>query len=408
MNADAGPPPASPEPDSRLKAARRFIVIMGVVSLFGDFCYEGARSIGGPYLRLLGASAAAVGFIAGLGEFIGYGLRYLAGYVGDRTHRYWLLTIFGYSLNLIVIPGMAFAGRWEVAMGLFLMERFGKAVRSPARSTLVSYAAKEVGSGWSFGLEEALDQIGAIAGPLLVGLAMYLRRGSAPAEQYHLAYLFLAAPALVTILLVVSARFKYPDPRSFETDRPYAGNHLGRAYWIYMAAIGLLGAGFADWAVIAFHINKTGMVSAGLIPVFYAGAMGVDGAAALYFGTRFDRHGLPVLMAAAGISALFAPLIFLIHSPFVAALGLFCWGVGMGATESILKAVIAELVPPDKRSQAYGTFYAVYGLCWWMGSAVMGALYDRSLVALVVFSVTMQLAAIPVLFVVNRQLKKPA
>ncbi len=391
--------------DRKLKAARQFIVLMGVVSLFGDFCYEGARSIGGPYLALLGASAATVGFVAGLGEFIGYGLRYVAGLVGDRTRRYWPLTIFGYSLNLIVIPGMAFAGNWQAAMVLFLLERFGKAIRSPARSTLVSHAASQAGAGWSFGLEEALDQIGAVAGPLLVGFAMFLRQDAAPLEQYRLAYLLLALPALATIGLVVAARLRFPDPREFEPDVGHPGDGPGRVFWLYLAAIGLLGAGFADWAVLAFHLVKTDIVAEGLIPVFYAGAMGVDGAAALYFGRRYDRDGLPVLMIAAAVSAAFAPLVFLIHSPYVVALGLFCWGTGMGATESILKAVIVRLVPPDRRSRAYGVFYAVYGLCWWAGSAVMGSLYDRSILGLVVFSVCTQLAAIPLLMLVNRRMK---
>lgn len=392
----------------KLKTARQFIILMGVVSLFGDFCYEGARSIGGPYLALLGASAAGIAFIAGLGEFIGYGLRYAAGYLGERTQRYWALVIFGYSVNLVVIPAMAYAGSWEVAMGFFLMERFGKAVRSPARSTLVSHAASEVGPGWSFGLEEALDQLGAVLGPLLVGFAMHLRAGGEAIEQYRLAYLFLAMPALVTVLLVVTARLRFPDPRSMEKERAYDHDRLGGAYWLYMAAIGLLGAGFADWAVIAFHIHRTGMVETGLIPFIYAGVMAMDGLAAVWMGHLYDRKGLKVLMVAAGISAAFSPFVFLSHSPWAAAAGLVCWGIGMGATESIFRAVIVHLVPPDRRSRAYGTFYAVYGLCWWAGSTLMGLLYERSLVGLVIFSVATQVSAIPLLVLLNRRLKSAA
>ena len=151
-----------------LAAAWKFIILLGVVSLLSDICYEGARSISGPFLGTLQASAMVVGVVAGLGEFIGYALRLGSGYLADRTGKYWPITFVGYALNLFAVPLLALAGRWEIAALLLLLERLGKAVRTPARDAMLSHAATQVGRGWGFGFHEAMDQIGAVSGPLMV------------------------------------------------------------------------------------------------------------------------------------------------------------------------------------------------------------------------------------------------
>ncbi|MGH6852422.1 MAG: MFS transporter, partial [Methylocella sp.] len=142
-------------------SAIRFIVLLGVVSLFADMTYEGARSVTGPYLGVLGASAAIVGVVAGFGEFLGYALRLVSGYLSDRTGGYWLITIIGYGVNLLAVPLLALTGRWELAVLLIVGERAGKAIRTPARDAMLSHAGSQTGLGWSFGLHGALDQTGA-------------------------------------------------------------------------------------------------------------------------------------------------------------------------------------------------------------------------------------------------------
>ena len=285
-----GPRAARAETDL-VRRARAFVVTMGVVALFGDMTYEGARGLVGPYLGLLGASAVGVGVAAGAGELAGYALRLVSGWLADRTRAHWLLTIVGYSFNLVVVPGLALAGSWEVAVALVIGERVGKAIRSPARSTLVSYAARRAGEGASFGLEEALDQIGAVAGPLLTALAIAARPGSAPLGAYRLAFGVLAVPALATLVLVLAARRSFPAPEEFEPppEPPRAG--LGPSFRLLVAAAALVGLGFADWALIAFHAGRSGLVALQLLPVLYAGAMALDGVAALAFGRAFDRRG---------------------------------------------------------------------------------------------------------------------
>ena len=378
-------------------AAMTFVILLGLVSLFADMTYEGARSIAGPYLAVLGASATVVGVVAGFGELIGYMLRLVAGYLSDRTGRYWTFTLVGYVVNLLAVPFLALAGRWELAAALMIAERFGKAIRTPARDAMLSHATTEMGRGWDFGLHEAMDQIGALLGPLIVATVLFRREG------YATAFGVLLIPVLLALSVLVLACWRYPDPRDFEIGTPPLETQgFPRVFWLYLAAIGLIAAGYADFPLIAYHFQKTSLASEGWIPLFYAVAMGVDAVAALVCGRLFDRLGFAVLGAVALVSSLFAPLVFL-GTFGVAMLGMVLWGIGMGAQESIMRAAVAGIVPAARRGTAYGVFNSGYGLLWFAGSALMGVLYDVSLPALIAFSIVAQLIAVPVLFLVSRE-----
>ncbi|MEN6329708.1 MAG: MFS transporter [Methanobacteriaceae archaeon] len=379
-------------PDLLKKKALIFIVLLGIVSLLADMTYEGARSITGPYLAILGSSALVVGLVAGLGELLGYSLRLLSGYLTDRTRKYWTLTILGYVVNLLAVPLLALAGSWQLAAVLMIVERMGKALRTPPRDVMLSHATSSVGRGWGFGLHEALDQIGAITGPLLVALILYWK------GSYQASFAFLLLPAILALATLVISRFMYPHPHELEVGTPpLETKGFQKKYWIYMAAAALIAIGFADFPLIAFHFQKTGILSPSMIPIFYAVAMGVDALAALIFGRLFDRIGVLSVALATGISSLFAPLVFLGGLEW-ALLGMVLWGVGMGAQESVMRAAIAELSPLNRRGVAYGLFNTIFGVSWFLGSFLMGLLYDLNLLYLVFLSFVAQLMAIPFLF----------
>ncbi len=389
------------------RAAYSFLVLLGVVSLFSDLTYEGARSIIGPYLLLLGASAATVGFVSGLGEFIGYALRLATGFISDRTRRYWLMTIIGYAINLIAIPALALAPGlgWVYACGLLLAERFGKAIRNPAKTTLASFAAREVGPGKGFAIQEALDQIGAFLGPLMLFIVLSLKGQEEKLSAYALGFLLLAIPAAIALTLLLVARQKYPRPHEFEgAENPTAKQGLRSAYWLYLGGIAFLAAGFADFPLMAYHFARTRLLADNVVPVFYAVAMGVDAGSALFFGRMYDRKGMSAIIVASAISAFFAPFAFLGNTPASAVIGVVLWGIGMGAQESILKAAITTMVAKERRGTAFGIFNAGFGAFWFIGSWVMGILYDTSLAALVAFSLAAQLASLPFFFRAKRLL----
>ncbi|MEX0974033.1 MAG: MFS transporter [Bacillota bacterium] len=374
----------------------KLVVLFGIVSLLSDMTYEGARSVTGPFLATLGASGTVVGLVAGLGEFIGYGLRLVTGYISDRTGQYWLITGLGYSFNLLAVPLLAYAGSWQLAAALMIMERTGKAIRKPARDTMLSYATSQVGHGWGFAVHEAMDQIGAVAGPLLMAFALSTR------NSYRSAFQFLLIPALLTLGVLAVARVLYPKPRDLEVKTTVIESKgLSREFWVYILAVGMIAAGYADFPLIAFHLKQTAAIPDTWVPLLYAGAMGIDALAALFFGWLFDRIKIRSLMWAVAISAFFAPFAFSGRLN-LAIIGIALWGIGMGAQESILKAVIADMVMPERRGSAYGIFNAGYGLFWFAGSALMGILYDFSVPLLVGFSVAAQLVSVAALAAVSR------
>jgi MFS family permease len=375
---------------SSVTPAMKFVVLIGVVSFFADFTYEGSRSITGPYLGILGASGAIVGIVAGFGELLGYGLRLVSGRMSERTQKFWPITIFGYFIQLLSIPLLAFARNWQAAALLILTERVGKATRNPPRDAMLSHAAKEIGYGWAFGLHEALDQSGALFGPLAVA-AVVAYRG-----DYRLAFAVLLVPALVTLSLLVVARLLYPRPEDLEPQTPDVhAKGLPRVYWTYLAGAALVAAGFADFQLIAFHFQRAEAIDRLWIPITYSIAMAVSGIGSLVFGRMFDRVGIGVLIPLTLISALFAPLVFL-GGFWSVIVGSALWGLGMGVHESIVPAAVATMVPAQRRPSAYGLFTGSYGMAWFLGSAVMGILYDKSIAAVVIFCMLLQLAAIPV------------
>ena len=380
--------------------AFQFVLLIGIMSFFADFVYEGARSINGPYLAILGASATLVGFIAGLGELLGYGFRLVSGKLSEKTHQFWPITILGYLIQMSSVPLLAIAPSWQIAGVLIVAERMGRAIRNPPRDVMLSAAAKQFGLGWGFGLHEALDQLGALSGPLVLALVI-ARRGN-----YRMAFAVLAIPAIITIAILIAARISYPHPEEMEMHVPdvHAAG-LPRVFWIYLIGAALVAAGFADFSLMAFHFHKAATVPTTWIPVFYSVAMGVSGLGSLAFGKWFDRAGIWILIPLTLIAAAATPLVFL-GGFWMALGGIALWGLGMGVHESIIPAAVAAMVPQQRRPSAYGTFSAAYGISWFIGSVAIGKLYEVSLTGLIAFSVIAQLIAIPVFIVVTRKMRR--
>ena len=378
-----------------------FIILLGIVSLFGDITYEGARAVTGPYLYQLGASAGVVGLVAGLGEFAGYSLRLASGYIADRTRAYWLLTFVGYGL-ILAIPLLAFTGRWQPAVVLIILERVGKAIRNPARDTMLSYATKKVGRGWGFAVHEALDQVGAVIGPVAFAVVLLSR------DTYQEGFKYLFIPALLTLVVLAVTRKRFPSPVTLEIpERPSKQNiqtRLPRVFWLYTAFALVSAAGFANFQLISYHLaaQPQPIVPDFQIPIIYAIAMAVDAVAALIVGRTYDRVGLTSLLV---IPLLTLPIAFLAFSSSYGSVlaGMALWGVVLGVHETIMRAAVADLTPVERRGFAYGVFNTMYGAGWGLGGVVMGLLYSHSITYLIMFSAAMEVASIPLFFLVRRE-----
>jgi MFS family permease len=375
-----------------------FIILLGIVSLFGDITYEGARSVAGPYLYTLGANAGVVSLVAGIGEFVGYALRLASGYLVDRTKVYWLLTFIGYGL-LLSIPLLAFAGYWQLAAMLIILERMGKAIRSPARDTMLSYAAKGVGRGWGFAVHEALDQVGAVIGPVVFSLVILFH------GDYREGFTLLWIPASLTLAVLALARKKVPSPQKLETpeeaSRQDIKGKLPRVFWLYTIFTLFSVAGFANFQLISYHLKVQAIVPDAHIPLIYAIAMGVDALAALLVGKTYDKIGLIALLA---VPFLTLPIPFLAfsYSYSLVLIGIVLWGAVMGIQETIMRAAIADLTPIERRGFAYGIFHTVYGASLFLGAALMGLFYEHSINHLILFVVVMELISMPLFLLVRR------
>ncbi len=385
---------------SAARNALVFVVLIGVSSLFGDATYEGSRSIWGPFFGTFGATGTIIGIVAGCGELLSYVLRLFTGMLADRTRRYWTITIIGYAVNLLAVPALALVGNWPAAAALVITERIGKAIRTPARDAMLSFAARDAGgTGWAFGLHEALDQTGATLGPLLAALILYLHD-----DNYHIAFAWLLLPALGTLATLMIARWYFPAPQALETSpRPVVADRTTASHElkIFAVATALIAAGYSDFALISFHLAGTHVLPGAAVPILFALANLTAGLTALVLGRWFDRHGFPVLLWSTLVAALYTPLVFL-GGAWAAVFGMALWGIGFGAHDSLFRAAVADRVAPERRATVLGAFNAIYGIAWCLGSVLLGVLYDISLVYTVITALILQFAACPFLWSLRR------
>lgn len=391
-------------------SAWRFVTTFGVVSLLADVVYEGARSITGPLLASLGATAVVVGVVTGVGEAAALLLRVVSGPLTDRTGRFWAWAIAGYFLTVVTVPFLGVVGVLWAAAVLVIAERVGKAVRSPAKDTLLSHAAAVTGRGRGFAVHEAMDQLGAFAGPLAVAGMLVVFGG-----DYAPTLALLALPGVGVLLLLVWLRARVPEPAHYEAAAGVSTatpplkpgvpqgflRSLPRAFWVYSGFSACTMVGFTTFGVLSFHQVESGLVAVAAVPLIYAAAMAADALAALATGWAYDRRGARVLGALPVLSALVPLLAFGQHVGLIVA-GALVWGAAVGIQESTLRAVVADLVDPPRRATAYGVFAAVIGGAAAAGGALTGLLYSRSVTVLVVVVIAIQFAAIALLPLVRR------
>ncbi len=376
----------------------KIIFLLGLVSLFADITYESARSISGPFLASLGAGAFLVSLTGGLGEFVGYGLRILAGYISDRLKNYWLLTILGYFLGLFSLPLLAFIQKQEFAVALILIERLGKAIRSPARDTILSFASKNVGYGKGFAIHEALDQIGAVIGPFIISFIL---------EEFGYKYSFISLffPAIISFSFLIFAEkiykreYKFSDLHGKEKDktrdkekekeetneRKNKGEQWQVVFFFVFSALTIFSA--LNFQLISYHMRLHG-VKDFIIPQLFSVAMIVDALSAIPIGIIFDKmknRWKLLLLVIMPMSAILSSIFIFLSENFY--IGCIIWGLYIGMTESVMRSSVAQITPEKKRGIFFGIFHTIYGISFLVGGLVFGKIYpDTGKILVVVFS----------------------
>jgi len=399
------------------KRAFQLIITLGIISLLGDIIYEGARGVSGQYLQTLGVSAATVGFIIGFGEFLGYLFRLASGFFADKTKSYWLFTIVGYGL-LISIPLISLANIWQIAAVLIIFERIGKGIRTPARDTIASYASKQIGRGYAFGITEFIDQIGAIIGPLIFSFVLIrIASGQNLIAAYQQGFSYTWLPYILLLGMLWFAYTRFKNSEELETTVKQKGEDekkLPKVFWLYVLFVFITSVGFINFALVGFHLKKYGILNDAYIPLLYATAIGaVDAIAGLFIGKLYDklnRHsgnyksGL-ILLLAIPISAALVPIFIFSKSLAFIIIGTVLFGFGMGLQEVIMKAAVADMTPLAKRSTAYGLFNFALGFAFFVGGTLAGLLYDYSISVLIIFLTVAELVAIPVFYMIKKEIE---
>jgi MFS family permease len=388
------------------KRAILLIILFGIISLLGDIIYEGARSIYGPYTKSIGMDIALVGLITGLAEFFGYFLRLVSGYLADKSKGHWTFTIIGYFL-LISVPLMALSSSWQIISVFIIFERIGKAIRSPAKDTILSSATKQIGTGFGFAIHEAMDQLGAIVGPLIFSLVLLLtKKSQGEIVAYKKAFLAMSIPFLILMVTVIISKIKVPNPEKFEIEDKNTEEKLSKTFWLYSAFTVLTTMGFISFAILGYFFKEKNILNDFQIPFFYAIAMGVDAVAALIIGRLYDkvktRHnnvkaGLKTLIVIP-ILTIFIPILSFTGKYWAAISSIMLWGVVMGCHETIMKSAIADLTHLKKRGTGYGIFNTFYGIAFFVAGSLFGLLYKINFFTIIIGIIAFQLISIFIYF----------
>lgn len=394
------------ETNTKLISAWRFIVWFGVVSLFADFVYEGARSVTGPFMAHLGASALLVGIVTGAGEALALAGRLVTGPLVDRTKAYWPLAILGYLLTIVSVPLLGVATTVAAASMLIIAERAGKAIRSPGKDVMLSHATASMGRGKGFAVHEALDQIGAVVGPLVIALVLELTH-----NNYRWGFSVLVIPGIIALAVLVKLRAQVPDPSSYDkkADKTFALgtkniHSFPKEFWTYLIFTVIATAGFATFGVLSYHLVKKHVVATPLIPVIYALTMGAAALMSLISGLLYDRIGRRSLFLVPLLTAVIPVLAFR-TTPLLAIVGIMFWGLVMGIQESTMRAAVADIIPVEIRGTAYGVFALGFGIASLIGGALVGYLYGKSTVDLTY--VVWTLEAIALIFFISTHARSP-
>ena len=383
----------------------KVFIFLSLVSLFADMTYEGGRSILGPYAKILGASAL-VASLATAGEFLSNISRFISGLIATRLKSskvYWSLTILGYVINLVAIPLLAFAGNWFIAILLIFLERIGKGLRAPVRDVILSEVTEKMGRGKAFGLHETLDQIGAVAGPLIVSASLLITNSS-----YQITFLILAIPATLAIFFLFSAYLEYPRVKAvgIKVDKKIAGGKdIEKIFWLYSFSMFFVSLGFISWINFSYILKAGNAFPDYLIATFYLAAMLADALLAFPLGLMYDKFGLVSLLFAPIFSILIIP--FLFSQDFISIIiASVLWGAVMAIYESNARAAIADILPGNKRAFGYGAFSLTFGIAWMLGSIIIGYLYENSPSLIILFVLISELVALLLLLNVVKSFRK--
>ncbi len=380
----------------------RNVVALGAVSFLTDVATEMTYPLIPVFLAsVLGASATYVGTIEGAAETTAALLKLAGGWWSDRVTRRKPLVLIGYALASAVRPLTGLARSAVQVLGIRVTDRVGKGIRSSPRDALIADSVDPAIRGRAFGFHNAADNLGAMLGPLLA--FAFLRWEGLPLRTV---FLLTAIPGALAVLVLIFGVREVPRTEQPKKDQGMGlGASLGGRFWAYLGVLLLFTLGNSTDAFLLLRAGQLG-VATSLIPILWALLNLVKALSNTPGGILSDRIGRKPLIAAGWL--VYAAVYFLFGQAGKTwhAWALFAvYGLYFGLTEGVEKALVADLVPKDRRGAAFGWYNLAIGIGALPASLLFGALWDRwgSTTAFNFGALLALLASVGVIFVVPRR-----
>lgn len=358
------------------KKLGRTVTVLGLVSFFTDASTEMIYPLIPIFLTsVIGAGAVFLGVIEGIAEGTASILKGFSGYISDRIKKRKALIFLGYGLSAVTKPFFAAASAvWHVLLVRFV-ERIGKGIRTAPRDALIAESVHENIRGKAYGFHRAMDTLGAVVGPALAFLLMWLLRGFDQRSVYRWIFLFSFIPAAVAVLLIVVAvRERYSSASSVRIK--FKISALGRNYRFLLLVIIVFMLGNSSDTFLLLRAQELGL-KAYFVPLLWLVFNIVYSLVSMPAGMISDRIGRKKTLIAG----------FLLYSLLYLGFGIsnsmnYMWiliaayGVFYGLTHGVLSAYVADMAPESFRGTAFGVYQTADGVSRLLASIIFGALWE--------------------------------
>jgi MFS family permease len=370
MNIEVNEPPRT-----GLRAMPRGVWALGFVSMFMDISSEMIHGLLPVFLiSVLGASAEMVGLIEGVGEGTASISKLFSGWLSDKLRKRKALAVVGYGLGALSKPLFALAPTASFVLAARFSDRIGKGIRGAPRDALVGDMVPAGLRGAAYGLRQALDTVGAFAGPLLAIVLM-----AALHDNFRLIFWLALIPGLISVLVLIMG-VREPPHQATATQAPVKFSDLkavGTVYWIVVGVGAVLTLARFSEAFLILRAQNAGL-SLALAPLVLVIMNIVYALSAYPLGALSDRIDRKKMLAL-GFATLIAADIVLAAAPnlTIVMIGIALWGLHMGMTQGLLSALVADAAPVNLRATAFGVFNFASGVALLLASLIAGFLWEQ-------------------------------
>jgi len=357
--------------ENKIFGFNRNVLFTGITSFLTDTSVKMVYSVMPMFLLSIGASKTTLSLIEGIAESTASLVKAMTGFWSDKIGKNKPFMLIGYGLSALIIPLYTFVTFPAHVLYLRFIERFGKGIRTAPRDSLIAGSIPKGESGKSFGLQKAMDNSGAIVGPLIAFLLLYWLPGN-----YRIIFLFAGIPAIIAIFVII---FGIKEAKKNKEDlfRKFHFKDFSGRYYFFLVIIFVFTLGNSTDALLLVKANEVG-IKITLIPLVYLITNAVAVIFAIPLGSLSDKIGKEKVLVTGFLIYAFVYFGFGISTNIGAIVALFAlYGLYSAATDGIQKAFISDIIDKNKKGTGLGIYNALLGLTLLPASIIAGFLYDH-------------------------------